>query len=408
MAAALVCLLVVCAVAAPVPRVHAGALYLQEFGTPSMGVAGAGAQAIARDASTAFHNPAGMTRLDDHQFMATAGMFYSDVKFDPDDDTPIPGGSGGNQGGPGPILGAFYTHSLSDRWKVGANLISVSGAILDPDDDWAGRFQLQEVELFTLSFNPTIAYRVSDWLSVGAGAVLMYGRLDMDVAAPLPPAIGGEGRVKLDDLDDFEPGFDVGVLFEVSPRTRIGVAYLSEIELNLDGDVKLQPLGLQAGIDTRLPFVQTVRAGLYHELTDWFTLLVSVAWEDWSTFNNQFVPVSRVSTEIRRRWNDTWHVGLGAQYWLDDRWMLQSGVAYDSSPVDSDDRMSDLPMDQQIRVALGVQHHWSDRVKVGAAFTYADYGGAIIGTSLLRGHYERNQIFFLAFNVNWGGLWGSG
>jgi long-chain fatty acid transport protein len=42
---------------------QAGGLYLNEFGTPSMGVAGAGATAVASDASTSFHNPAGMTRI---------------------------------------------------------------------------------------------------------------------------------------------------------------------------------------------------------------------------------------------------------------------------------------------------------------------------------------------------------
>ena len=42
---------------------EAGGLYLNEFGTPSMGVAGAGASAVASDASTSFHNAAGMTRI---------------------------------------------------------------------------------------------------------------------------------------------------------------------------------------------------------------------------------------------------------------------------------------------------------------------------------------------------------
>jgi len=43
---------------------QADGLYLNEFGTPSMGVAGAGTHAVAIDASTSFHNPAGMTRID--------------------------------------------------------------------------------------------------------------------------------------------------------------------------------------------------------------------------------------------------------------------------------------------------------------------------------------------------------
>ncbi len=55
-------------VAAGYSSVGAGGLYLNEFATPSMGVAGAGAEAVANDASTnfAFHNPAGMTRLNAH------------------------------------------------------------------------------------------------------------------------------------------------------------------------------------------------------------------------------------------------------------------------------------------------------------------------------------------------------
>ena len=42
---------------------RAGGLYLTEFGTPSLGTAGAGAPAGTDDASTATHNPAAMTRL---------------------------------------------------------------------------------------------------------------------------------------------------------------------------------------------------------------------------------------------------------------------------------------------------------------------------------------------------------
>ena len=73
----------------------AGGLYLNEFVTPSMGVAGAGANAVASDASTSFHNAAGMTRIKGTELMGTAGLLNTTVKFDPDSDTPIPGGDGG-------------------------------------------------------------------------------------------------------------------------------------------------------------------------------------------------------------------------------------------------------------------------------------------------------------------------
>ena len=112
----------------------AGGLYINEFGTPSMGVAGAGANAVAEDASTSFHNAAGMTRIKGKEFMGTGGLLYATVKFDSDSDTPISGGNGGNAGGPAPIVGGFYVHSLSDKWKLGANLITITGAVLDYEE----------------------------------------------------------------------------------------------------------------------------------------------------------------------------------------------------------------------------------------------------------------------------------
>ena len=75
---------------------NAGGLYISEFGTPSMGVAEAGAQAVASDASTSFHNPAGMTRIKGKELKGTGGFIYSTVKFDKDADTPIDGGNGGD------------------------------------------------------------------------------------------------------------------------------------------------------------------------------------------------------------------------------------------------------------------------------------------------------------------------
>ena len=46
---------------------RSGGLYNSEFGTPTLGTASAGASAGTDGASTAIHNPATMTRLDEHQ-----------------------------------------------------------------------------------------------------------------------------------------------------------------------------------------------------------------------------------------------------------------------------------------------------------------------------------------------------
>ena len=378
---------------------RAGGLYLNEFGTPSMGVAGAGANAVANDASTSFHNAAGMTRIKGKELMGTAGLLYSTIEFDPNADTPIPGGDGGNAGGPGPILDGFYVHSLSDKWKLGANLITITGAVLDYDDDWTGRYLNTEVTFITMTFYPSIAYRVNDWLSLGGGPQIMYANLEMKAKAPLPGP-GGDGDVKIDG-NDIAFGFGLGALFELSERTRFGVVYQSEIEPEFDGDVELSPPGLAVETDTKITLARFIKVSGYHELNDRWALLGTVGWEDWSAFKDVNISTGTGSKNIPRNWEDTWKFAAGVHFRPADKWLLQLGASYNTSPVDSEDRTPDMPVDRQIRYATGVQYQWSKRLSVGGQLVYADYGKAKIDNALLKGDYKRNDIFFFAMNVNW-------
>ena len=285
----------------------AGGLYVNEFATSSMGTAGAGAGARADDASTAFHNPAGMTRLDEHQLALGFAPGYANIEFDPDPSTPVAGSDGGQQGGFIPTLSSQYVHVLSDRWRAGISLISISGSILNPHDDWVGRREIRNVSLLTLSAAPSLAYRVNDWLSLGAGPVITYGRLDYDLALP------DEREVELEGLDDVAAAFAATALVEISPHLRVGLAYASETEFNLSGDVNL-PLPASAGIDLDLPLAQTARASVYWEATDRLTLLASTAWEDWSTAGDLPVSVSAGSSQVPLHFNDTWKGGVGLHY----------------------------------------------------------------------------------------------
>jgi len=176
----------------------AGGLYIQEFATPSLGTANAGAQAWADNASTAFFNPASMTRLKGKELMLGGGLVYTDVKFDPAPDTPVAGGDGGQAGSLAPLVNAFYVHSLSNDLKFGLDMVSISAAALEYDDNWAGHRQCLKSEIFTITLHPSLAYRVNDWFSVGGGVGLVYGALDMEAAGLL------SGRKIIIDGDDLE------------------------------------------------------------------------------------------------------------------------------------------------------------------------------------------------------------
>ena len=387
---------------------QAGGLYLQEYATPSQGAAGAGANALGTDASTAFHNPAGMTRLDDHALLGGGGLLITDVQFDKSGSTPNTGGNGGNQGGLGPILSAHYVHVISDRIRFGASLVSVSGAVLDPSNGWAGRFEVQKVSFITLSAMPSIAVEVVEGFSLAASLNVLYANLDYDLAVQLP--VGPEGRVKVEDADDVDIGWRLSMLAEPTETTRFGVTYQSKVEPKLEGSVKPRntPPNFDDDIKTKIPLVEAIHGGVYHRLNDQFAVMGSVSWENWSTFGSQPIQLGAINAAIPRRWHDTWGVSAGVHYYLDDKWMFQTGVRYDSTPVRNKDRTADLPLDQQVRWALGAQYQLSDSLNLGGAITYAWYGKGKIRSSSLRGDYERNNVFFLTLNLGFSKLPWSG
>jgi long-chain fatty acid transport protein len=367
---------------------HAGGLYLNEFMTPAQGAAGAGAGALAEDASTIIHNPAGLAFVDGESLSVGAGFVLSSIEFDSDFDNPF--SDGGDAGGIGPIASAFYSRPVTDDVTLGFGLYSLSAAILDYDDNWIGRSQAQEVTLFTLTGGPSIGYKVNERFSVGASVAATAGYLDF-TAAPL-------GRQFTLDGTDVAFVWGAGALVKITEQTRVGLNYFSGADLNFDGDLVGNAEGISTTTELELP--QTVRLDLVHELDDKWTALATIGWDDWKLF----VSTSDGGKGLVKNWDDTYHFAIGTRYELATDWQLQGGVAYDTSPVGSGDRTADMPIDRQWRYALGATYKWSESLSVSGSLVYADYGDARInqispvGGS---GEYKSNDLLFLGVNLVW-------
>jgi long-chain fatty acid transport protein len=375
---------------------QAGGLYLSTFGTPSQGTASAGANAIADSAATAFNNPAGMTRLDDHEALMGLAPGFTTTKFKADAQTPAGGGDGGDQGGFLPISSSQYVHKLSERWRLGLSLLSISGASLDPDDDWAGRHEITKVTLFSLTMTPTVAVRLTDWLSVGGGVAITYGKLDMKVRA-----LGGfEPTIKLKDLDDWQVAPVVGVLLEPRDDLRLGVVYQGETDFKFKGKIEI-PLGIEPALDLGLPLAQSVRTSLFWAASERFDLLASGGWEDWSAAKNLPVSVVLGSASVPLNFRDTWYVAAGVHYHLNDAWTLQTGVRYDKSALKDSDRTAALPIDRLWTLAVGALYDWSEKLQIGFNFVWADLGSAPLNNTTVKGKYRRNDLFLFGLSFDW-------
>ncbi len=400
------------------PSTWGAGLWMYEIGTPNMGTASAGRGAIAKDASVASVNPAGMTKLDRSQLLVSSVGLFSDSKFKVDSAT-FGGGDGRNNQDFTPAGSFNYVYSATSNLKIGITAASYFGAGSDYDDDWAGRYYILEGKFTTFAFIPGIGYRVNKWLSLGGGVGVLYANFKNKAAINNQLTDPGfpDGKIELED-DDVGYLINLGTLIEPRDDTRFSVNYRSEVEFEFKDDPDLKGLGpklesllnpdREVKLEKTLP--QTIVLSGYHDLTDKLALVASVAWQDWSEFGQTGVTVEASDTksfEDDNHFKDTWHASIGAQYRIAGAWLWSVGFAYDSSPLDDEDRTPDFPMDRQIRLGTGLQYDWSEDITVGAAYTYIDTGDAEIdweGRPLLgdiKGDHDPNHIHAFALNLIW-------
>ncbi len=360
-----------------------GGLAFPEQGGPISGTAQAGQVAVARDAATAWLNPAGLTRLENFELLSAVQIINLKVEFDSDPRTTTTGSDGGDAGDW--VLGGslYMAVPLGDRFTFGASVTAPYGLPLDYKSDWVGRYFATELELLVLNIEPAIGFKINDWLSVGAGLDFQYADFEQDVKVP----IGGTDFTASIHGDNWEVGASIGVLIEPSESTRFGLRYRTEMDHSLDGD--LQTIG-SLSTSASLTIPQSLTFSAYHELNEQWALMADVGWTDWSAFARTRINIDTrfatpIEKDIPRNWDDTWNVGFGAHYRFAEDWLLMSGVSYVSSAVDDKDRTPDIPVDEQWRISFGLEHQTSAKFRWGLTYTFAYLGDNDIDATNLAG-----------------------
>ena len=379
---------------------QAGGLYLYEIGTEDLGLANAGSAARAQDASVIANNPAGMTRLQGNQFTAAAQLLYGDLDYTLNDSS---------LNGPGNVVGlqpggsAFYSQSVNDRLKVGVGLYGNFGLKLDFGDSWSGHNLAKEATLLGMTLQPSVAYRLNNQWSIGAGVGINYGifSLTRDLTA-----LRGGYEVKEDDTD-IAPNVKLGLLWEPSPQTRFGVAYTSKVDyvFNVDatGTLPRSERSWTLPINAMVDAPQQVMASVAHVLNAQWTVLGEVGWQDWSTMSETEVTINNLSVQSKLDFQDTYHVALGAQYQLAANTRLNFGVAYDTSMYEDQGNTSFLmPGGASWRLGTGVQHQLNERSSVGVAFEWLLSENADAASpEELAGSYDNPQMYFFGLNYSY-------
>jgi long-chain fatty acid transport protein len=396
---------------------------LYETGAPDLGTASAGRAAMAADASTAAANPAGMTLLDRSQLLVAGGAMLPDINFDRGPQTKVPGGGGGggNAGVFFPIGSFFYVYRLSDRIRLGIALDSNFGLASDYSLNWVGRYYLTTSSIITGQGNPSIAYRVNEWLSLGAGFSFQVARFyQQGKINNLLPRFG-DGGLSIESWDEAFGG-NVGILLQPIAKLKIGLTYQSPVDFKFGFHPHTSNLGpgiraalkksglLGAKVNLGMTEPQQIMASALYQLTPVLALMGNIGWQDWSQFGQTTLGISsekQKSLAVNVNFSNTIQIAFGAQYRLLERLLFSAGFAYDSAPVSELNRPLSLPLDRQLRYGLGVQYDINRDMTVGIANEVLDGSNAPYDVKRgplagqVQGDFSSNIIDFLAINLIW-------
>jgi len=354
------------------------------------GNAFAGAAAAAEDAGTVYFNPAGMTNLPQGHNIALGGtLLRRTIDFD-DTGTVSNSGlaplhanrdDGGNAGGLGVIPFGYWAYSVSPSLWVGLGISPTFGNKTDYDFSFTGRNAGYFADLKQININPSIAYKVNEKLSLGGGLNFAHNSTHFKQGVPL--AAGPFPANNWIDIegDDWGYGYNLGLTFQPSPSTRIGLTYRSEIKFNLKGDYDIATAVLAGGnatidhkIKGRLETPASASLAVMQKLSDKWEMLGDFTWTDWSTIDDVIIKDRTTGASIAKlsyNFKDGWRVGLGANYQYNDDWKIRFGIAYDKTPVKSaQDRTMTLPDSDRFWLSFGAKYQLSKVNSVDFSYSH--------------------------------------
>jgi len=396
-----------------------GCLFASGFGLSGVGsraIAMGGAfRAIADDGTSMFWNPAGLGFTNETNITLGGSFFLPASSWE--NDRPLPGYTQNEEYESQLKLrmfpSVFMTEENEARWKWGFSVYvpyglgstwdayelptagmtgQPAGTTLAYSDGFPEDDMMSSIAV--IDAHPTIAYKVLDNLSIGAGASLMYGMIDLlkvvphstlSYYAPTTFDLSGTG---------IGIGANMGLLYKPLPRLSVGLSgrIPSKIALKGDADVKLwlnqfanfsvwggtNPAFLTPAvygstdepvdITADLPLPAEIGGGLSFKVKPNWTISADYSYTMWSDLDKVTVemedpvvilqghPTMQVTLNERDlifNWEDTNRISLGTEYLLPCS-AIRAGVYWEQSPIPDETMIPTLPdINDKLSLNLG-------------------------------------------------------
>jgi long-chain fatty acid transport protein len=309
---------------------------------------------------------------------------------------------------------------IGDRVAVGLAITAPFSFTSDYDPSGWQRYSAIRSRLLTLDFQPSLAVKATDWLSVGAALNIEYSDAWLSNALPNLAPGSADGRLRLTG-NGWDWGWSAGVQLRPTERVSIGIAYKSEVDHKLKGPVDISglagPLAARNGraqtiarFTTPWQFIVGARLGVAKGLT----LNAQAVHFGWSKFDRIEI-AAPINNAIVQNYKDTWSVALGFDQALGERLTIRAGIQIDPTPTRDSGRDPRVPDGDRVDYNAGATFKLSGRISLDAAAGLTDlsnspisrderfYAGTPAQTDILtdgRAHGQRVLVFALGGRIS--------
>ncbi len=384
-----------------VQPVQAAGFYIQEQSATYQGLSFAGAAADPVDASTIYYNPAGMTYLDTPQLSTGASLIVPYARLRDEGSTAGTAATGfaqtsfsrdsssTNPYDPTPVPHFFVAIPASEdkTWWLGFGVSAPFGLSNEYDNDFWGRYDSTQTSLSVIDYQPSIAWKPNNWLSVGGGLDYQRVEASLDNAIPSPATAGGptpatDGVQNLSG-EGSNIGFNLGAILQPTDTTRIGLTYRSQVNHDLQGRIIIRrPLGVagggtsvRIGGDAELALPDFTTLAVSQDIGDKWTVQGHYIRFNWSVFDD--IPVGLDNggqSSTFQNYKDTNAFAIGAKYKMDPEWTFMAGYQYDATPTTDGFRTTRTPDGDRNWFSAGAEYKYSDTVTLNLSGTYIRVG----------------------------------
>ncbi|KAF0198763.1 MAG: long-chain fatty acid transport protein [Bacteroidetes bacterium] len=358
--------------------VYAGGYQVGLHGQKQIGMGLIGTS-LSLDASSMFYNPGGLSFMKP-SFSFSAGMspirsFTAFRKSEPSAYTAMTDN---------PLGTPFYFYGaakINDRFSAGIAVNTPYGNSLSWGKDWDGRYLIQDLSLRAIFFQPTLSFKVNDWLGIGVGFVFATGKFDLTKALPVTGA-NGDGSVNLNGSTT-AMGYNVGVMIQPTEKLSIGIDYRSEISMEVSGaDAKFTVPASLAGnfpadnkFSTTLPLPANLDFGLSYNVSEKLMIGMSLNYVFWSVYDSLIFDFETNTPALPdsknpRLYEDKLIVRLGGEYTINDKFAIRAGGYYDPSPVNEIYFSPETPSLNNLGLTAGLSYKPVENLSIDLSFLY--------------------------------------